>query len=312
MKPGLRTFRFHASHPALERGVAVIGALVVVAAVASTASGLLEQQTVDVKALEVERDRAQATWLLRAGLDWARLVLFNDGKQNAVTRNDGPWAQPLVGLELDLPGRQDKATFSGHIEDEQGKFNLMRLVRANAIQKDELARFERLLAWLSLPTELATRIAQHLLTNAHSNTTGRDANNTVYIRAVQDLIPASSLTASQLAVLRHHTTLIGPDASLNINTASAVVLSVTIEGLSIGQAREIVEQRERGQWFSSAGDLLNRLNLSADPTIRQLLGVNSQWFMTFGTASLDDAQRQMQALVYRPLDGMPVVRWIKD
>lgn len=312
MNHSVHTFRPRANHTVAERGVAVIGALVVIAAVASTASGLLEQQTVDAKALEVERDRAQATWLLQGGLDWARLVLFNDGRQNAVTRSDGPWAQPLVGLELVLPGRQGKALISGHIEDEQGKFNLMRLVRANTIQKDELARFERLLAWLSLPTDLAPRIARQLQASQHHNTKGQNVAHTIYIRTVQELILESSLTASQIEALRLHTTLIEPDASLNINTASAVVLSVTIDGLSIGQAREIVKHREQGQWFSSVGDLFNRLNLSVDTAVRQQLGVNSRWFMAFGYASLDDAQRQMQALLYRPVDGMPVVRWIKD
>lgn len=298
-----------------EAGVAILGALVVVAAVASMASGLLEQQTVDAKALEVERDRAQAAWVLRAGVDWARMVLLNDGRQNAVTRSNGPWAQPLVGLSIELPGHANAALFSGHIEDEQGKFNLMRLVRANAIEPAEQARLATLLGRLSLPADLATHIAQKLLSYQHHAGSGNHTDQRIYVRSVQDLVTAS-LTKTQMRTLITHTTLIAPDASLNINTASATVLSVMIDGLSPGQAREIVEQRDQGQWFTSVGDLLNRLNLSeqtgSQQRIHQQLGINSHWFMAFGSATLDHAQRGMQALLYRPAGGMPVISWVKD
>ena len=76
-----------------QRGAAVISALIIVAIVAALTS-LFQRQTASVRRLENEQSRLQARMLLAGGIDWARLVVRDHGKREAVTRKDQIWATP--------------------------------------------------------------------------------------------------------------------------------------------------------------------------------------------------------------------------
>ena len=295
-------------NPQAQRGVAVIGALVVVAAVAVTSAMLLDQQSTMVRALEVERDRQQAQWILRAGLDWARLTLLNDARRSAVTRSDGLWAQPITGLQMNIPRSARMAIFSGYIEDEQSKFNLNDLAIDGKIQAAQVSRLGRLLHLTNTATGKEQSLAQ-LVADTQSSQGPRGSR--VFARSANEILTRLGLTPDQINVLRSYVTLLPRGTALNINTASPEILSATISSLDVLRARDVVRQRNRGQWFSSVGEFLNRLSLP----VREFgghLGIDSQWFMVTGATQLDNASLQMQALLYRPKNEVPVVRWVKE
>ncbi len=295
-------------NPQAQRGVAVIGALVVVAAVAVTSAMLLDQQSTMVRALEVERDRQQAQWILRAGLDWARLTLLNDARRSAVTRSDGLWAQPITGLQMNIPRSARMAIFSGYIEDEQSKFNLNDLAIDGKIQAAQVSRLGRLLHLTNTATGKEQSLAQ-LVADTQSSQGPRGSR--VFARSANEILTRLGLTPDQINVLRSYVTLLPRGTALNINTASPEILSATISSLDVLRARDVVRQRNRGQWFSSVGEFLNRLSLP----VREFgghLGIDSQWFMVTGATQLDNARLQMQALLYRPKNEVPVVRWVKE
>lgn len=77
-----------------QRGAAVISALIIVAIVAALTTSLFQRQTASVRRLENEQSRLQARMLLAGGIDWARLVVRDHGKREAVTRKDQIWATP--------------------------------------------------------------------------------------------------------------------------------------------------------------------------------------------------------------------------
>ena len=291
-----------------QRGIAVIGALMVVAAIAVASTMILDQQSTMVRALEVERDRQQAQWILRAGLDWARLTLFNDARRSAVTRSDGLWAQPIVGLELGAVGSATMATFSGKIEDEQGKFNLNDLAIDGKIQSAEVSRLGRLLHLINTATGKEHQLAQ-LVASTQTSTGSRGTK--VHARSVDEVLARLDLASDQISLLRAYLTLLPRGVALNINTASPEMLSATIGSLDLLRARDVVRQRNRGQWFSSVGEFLNRLSLPPSEFGRHL-GIHSQWFMVSGMTQLDNARMQMQAMLYRPNNEVPVVRWVKE
>ena len=295
-------------NPQAQRGIAVIGALMVVAAVAVTSAMLLDQQSTMVRALEVERDRLQAQWVLRAGLDWARLTLFNDARRSSVTRSDGLWAQPIVGLQIDIAPNARMATFSGHIEDEQSKFNLNDLAINGRIQGDEVSRLGRLLRLINVASGKEHQLAQLI---ADSQSSQGPLGTRAYARSVDEVLTRLGVAADQISLLGGYLTLLPRGVALNINTASPEMLSATIGSLDLLRARDAVRQRNRGQWFSSVGEFLNRLSLPTKEFGRHL-GIDSQWFMVSGVTELDNARMQMQAILYRPKNEVPVVRWMKE
>lgn len=294
--------------PSMQQGMAVIGALVVVAAAAIVTAAIMERQTLLADTLFGERDRTQAKWLLRGGLDWARIILLNDARRNAVTQKDGIWAQPIVGLEVSTPGDTRKASFSGQIEDEQGKYNIWRLAASGTVQPQELAILERLLASLKIPMSLAATISQRVAETQAGQPAGQAVAG---LRSLDDLLSLKGMSPDIVITLSTYLTILPKKTAVNANTATAEVLSASIPGLDLAQARAMTEQRDLGQWFNSRADFFNRL---AKPGITpgNQIGVNSEWFKVTGEVILDHATARMQALVYRQGDEPPLIRWIND
>lgn len=286
-----------------QRGMAVVGALVVASAVALFSVTVLEQQTSLAGSLATDRDRRQAEWVLRGGLDWARVVLLNDARRSGTTREGAVWSQPVALLPVTLPGSSRQAVFSGQITDEQGKFNLNRLSTPAGTPDDTaLAGLQRLLDGLGLPPGSSRLLAERLRQAV--------AAGAVPL-SIDDLLPLSGVSSHQEHLLMTHLTLLPVDAPLNINSASAHVLGASIPGLGPAQAREVLDRRSAGDTFSSVGDFIRWAGIE-QPGPARLLSVDSQWFLVSGNVALEHARRDMKALLQRPGATLPVVRWIKD
>ncbi|CAM5433033.1 Type II secretion system protein K OS=Eoetvoesiella caeni OX=645616 GN=DFR37_106176 PE=3 SV=1 [Eoetvoesiella caeni] len=296
------------TRPIRQQGMAVIAALIVVAAAAVATAAIMERQALLADTLVGEKDRAQAKWLLRGGLDWSRVILFNDARRNAVTLKDAIWAQPISGLEVSTPDNKRKAYFSGQIEDEQSKYNIWELAQNGVVQPAELAVLESLLAGLGIQTSLAGAIAQRVAdTQAGQNPEPAAPG----LRTTNDLMGINGISPDIAAVLANYLTILPQKTAVNANTASAEVLSASVPGLDLAQARDLASQRDRGQWFNSRGDFFNRLG---KPDIRSgdHIDVSSDWFKVTGEVTLDHIAVGMQALLHRPDGGLPSIRWIKD
>lgn len=291
-----------------QQGMAVVAALVVVAAAAIATAAIMERQALLADTLVGERDRAQANWLLRGGLDWSRVILLNDARRNAVTRHDAVWAQPIVGLEVSTPNDTRKAYFSGQIEDEQSKYNLENLAVQAVVQPAEVQFLETLLTGLGLPALLGGAIAQRVA-QGQTNAFGEQA--APGLRSLGDLLSLEAMSPDLVRTLAPYLTILPQKTALNANTARAEVLSACVPGLDLARARDLVDQRDRGQWFTSRADFFNRLGDSAIRPTDQV-DVSSEWFKVTGEVTLDQSAVQMQALLHRQRGAPPVIRWIKD
>jgi len=289
-----------------QRGTAVIAAMLVAAAAALAAANIIEQQSLLVDTLARERDRAQAQWILRGGLDWARVILQQDG-QRPTTRLDDAWAQPIVRLQIggdggDFGGSR-QALFSGRIEDEQGKYNLRQLVAGREIVPEAVAALARLFGLLDIPAELADAMAQRVLD-------GERDGPAPGLRRLADLASMDDMQAETLDALRAYLTVLPRAARVNVNTAPAEVLSAVLPALSLTQARELVEQRARGLWFTNAADFFNRMG-AAPNAYPDRFAVRSDWFLVTGEVALADAVVSTQALLRRGnASQAPQIRWM--
>lgn len=293
--------------PSRQKGMAVIGALIVVAATSVATASIMERQVVLADTLIGERDRVQAKWLLRGGVDWARVILLNDARNNAVTLRSSVWAQPIVGLEIETPDGTRRAQFSGLIEDEQGKYNLARLASGGEVKGSELVALQGLLQSLGMPSALAPAIALRVAQSQVGP--GRPAT-TVGLRSLEDLLALEGVSRNMVAVLSEWLTVLPPGTPLNVNTARAEVLVASLPGLDLATARSLVEERDGGIWFTSRGDFLNRLE-NTEGARRALLDVRSEWFKVSGEVQLDHARVGMTALLHRQGSTPPNVIWVR-
>jgi len=150
-----------------QRGVAVITALLLTTLAISIVASLFWQQQVQVRSMENQRLHLQTKWILRGALDWASLVLFQDGLDHRdFTALDHVWATPLAETRLDqyiererVEGENFDATLSGNIIDACSRYNLRNLANNGQVDDGQMEVFGRLLRNLQMDQQLAGRVA---------------------------------------------------------------------------------------------------------------------------------------------------------
>lgn len=151
-----------------QTGVAVVTALLLTTLAITIVASLFWQQQVQVRSIENQRFQLQKKWILRGALDWARLILREDvrNQRDKVDHLGEPWAVNLGETQLDQyveNGKSDsdssEATVSGKISDAQARFNLTNLALNGVPDPREVAVLARLLTNLRLEAALAKNVA---------------------------------------------------------------------------------------------------------------------------------------------------------
>jgi len=315
--------------PARQRGMAVIAALLIVAAVTTIAAGLMYRQAAYVRSVQSGQTRVALQAALRGGLMLAERVLKEDGAADARTHFGGAWSAPIVDARLEqMRGSRPPAPmFTGQLQDEQGKINLRTLVWEGNLNVDRVGRVRRLCQLVGVPPEIADRIALRMLASQSASADeggepgeGQDAasggarlpaSSAPMPRSLDDLRNIEGMTDEVIARLRPHVTILPSATLINVNTASAEVLTAWFPQISEGLAKTLVGQRNSGQWFVNGPDFVNRLNLPdlAPNSIR--VTVNSNWFTLAGAARLDRSVMLLHALMVRTETGTRVI-WSRE
>ena len=155
-----------------QRGTALLVALIIVAMAATVAATMVQHQQRAIEVEAAERARAQAAWILNGALDWARLILREDGRNAGADHLGEPWAVPLSEARLSTFLAADRsntgaseldAFLSGAITDAQSRYNLRRTVAddGKAVEAEVVA-LRRLCQAAGVAAEVADRIAAQM------------------------------------------------------------------------------------------------------------------------------------------------------
>jgi len=312
--------------------MAVISALLIAAVVAVIAAGMLTRQSVSTRSLEAEQCRVQSHAALLGGLEVSRQLLLDARRRNVLTRPDQAWALPIQST---LPNTR-LGPFEGRLVDQQGKFNLRNLLVNERVDAGQLRSFERLCEMIGIDAGLGQRISQRVIAS-YPRVLGPPASAQTSVQnsfvsdrstspgAFQRPVPATQpmlrsldglrgldgMNEGLLARLDRFVSIIPFNTWVNANTASAEVLAATVPGLSLTQARAMVVERDNGLWFINRGDFVNRLRLPQLSIDALDVGITSEWFLLRGQARCDQRRVGMDALLYRPTQGIPKVIWTR-
>jgi general secretion pathway protein K len=303
-----------------QRGAALLLAMIILALVATTAAGMVWQQTRAVNIEAAERARAQSAWILNGALDWARLILREDQRANNQRRTPHdslgePWAQPLAEARLSSFLAADKdnnadsgpeAFISGAIEDAQSRFNLRGLVdEAGKPVPAQLAALERLSALAGAPSDAAALLAKAL----GAAQTGEAADNPdgapIRPSRPEDLAWLG-LDAATLERLAPYIELLPAPTPVNLNTASREVIVAAIDGIDQGTAQRLVQSRQRKPFekLEDAEALLPK-GTALEPT---RVSVGSSYFYVAGRLRLEDRVLEERSLLVRRDGRVDVLR----
>lgn len=297
-----------------QRGVALLTVLLIVAMATTVMAFMAQQQAFWQREMINGRDRAQASYIAQAGVDWARAVLADDAANNQYDHAREMWAMRLPAIPV------EGGEIQGVLEDQQGLFNLNNLLQNGMASAADVARFQRLLTTLGLPQELAYALADWMdRDNTPASSGGaedgyylnlpnpyRAANLPLY--DLSELLWVRGFDAQTLQRLKGFVAVNAQSrVKINVNFASAEVLSAVVDGLTLQQARQLVIQRKETP-FKTVAEFMQQLPSGIGESSRGEISVSSEFFLVDGHATLEQGEYVAQALLNRQGVWATVVR----
>lgn len=318
-----------------QRGAALLLAMVILTLVATLASGMVWQQWRAIQVESAERARTQASWLLTGALDWARLLLREDGRglsgsSAKVDHLGEPWATPLgktrmstfLGTGDDSAGGID-AFLVGQIIDAQSRYNLSNLyteVDAEGMVK-EIEILKRLCEVIGLPVDIAPRIAIPLLRaaarrgeggvppgNMTSNDTEEDKLDSPIMPTTVDELVWLGIDPDVVRRLAPFVEILPGRTTVNLNTAGPEVLMAVLGGIDRSSAERIIQARRAlSNGFESP--LMALAQIPGGATIdAKHAGVNSIYFEVRGQLRYEETTVEQRSLVRREGTEVTIIR----
>jgi general secretion pathway protein K len=290
-------------------------AMLTVVLVATLASAALWQQWRAIEIESAERSRAQSGWILQGALDWARLILAEDGRKGGSDNLTEPWSMPLEAARLStflavdrsdaiVAEQAGSALLSGQMLDLQSRLNLRNLIVGDKVHAPTAAQFARLFSLLNLPNQELKLLQSGLLSAQQA------AAAPVALAVQAPLVPQTvdqvawlGLSSNTLAQLRPYVTMLPEVTKVNLNTASDIVLRAAIADLDAASAQQLLQKRSAKPW-ETLDDFAQAAGLSAKLLDTGALGTQTRFFELRGTLELDGQPVHVMTLTQR--DGQRV------
>jgi general secretion pathway protein K len=296
-----------------QRGVALITALLVVAIATIAAVAMATRQQLDIRRTGSLLHGEQAYSYVLGAESWAQVVLARDLRESEIDTLEEDWStQPPASFV-------EGGSVFGRIIDLQGRFNLNSLVAGGGPDADAIERYKRLLRLLELDETLADPLVDWIDEDIEVRFPDGAEDETYllldtpYRAANQPLTDISELrlvkgyNAEAIEKLRAFIVALPEATPINVNTASAEVLSTVAKDLSTSEGEALVEARgEEG--FGNVDSFLQEPDLNGKEVSPDSLSVTSQWFLMVSEANIGDGRARLASLIQRSDRGVLVVR----
>ena len=293
-----------------QRGVALITALLVVSVVTVVAVAMATRQHIDVRRTGNLIHGEQAYAYALAAESWARVILRRDAGDSDYDSLKEDWATALPPIAVE-GGRVD-----GAVEDLQGRFNINNLVDPDSQEEGEgadagagLAYYKRLLDILGLEPALADALVDwidsdinvrfpngaedeyYLLRERPYRTANRSLVDVSELRLVKGYDPDA------LELLLPHVTALPATTSINVNTATPMVLQALNSELSERDVDALIADRgENG--YENINDFLSHNSL-AGLDLDVEVDVTSDYFRVLTDVVIGRSRVQLESLLER-------------
>lgn len=299
-----------------QRGVALITVLLVVAIVTVICASMIARQQLSIRTTSNQLQARQAWHYALGGEALAQSILRRDlratlesgAAQAPVDHLFEPWALPQPAFEI------EQGQIQVRIEDLAGRFNLNSLVQNQQANAAALAQFQRLLQRLDISEPYGERLVDwldgdqqvsgeygaednaYLLLDPPYRTANRSLGDLSELRLLLDM------REEHFQRLAPYVSTLPGDVPLNINTASALVLSTLGDNLSPSVGQAMVQAR-RGEGFREVATFLAQPAMSGIDLKGTSLAVSSQYFQAVSDVRLGDRRLALVSLLQREDDG---------
>lgn len=307
----------------IQRGAALLMAMLTVTLVATFAAAAMWQQWRSVEVEQAERARVQSAWILTGALDWARLILREDARSGGIGAPDHlsePWAVPLEEARLStfLAAEKGVATvssvddtmdafLSGQIIDLQSLLNVNNLVEQGKISEAGMRSFQRLFDLLGLPPAQLATLAENLRFASDTSASNQSAALASLLPQKVEQLVWLGLPPDTVAALGPYVTLLPSRTTVNLNTAKAQVIYAAVDGLTLPEAQRLVSERDRSH-FRSVADAAKLIGRELPAFSNDNVSVGSRFFESHGRLRLGQLVVEERSLLQRDQAEVRAIR----
>lgn len=242
---------------------------------------------------------------------WAKQILVRDGQDNTTDSFNDDWATVLPPLPIE--GGQ----MSGKIEDLQARFNINNLVLDGQPQKLYIDRFKRLLRNLELNEDMAAVIVDWLDSNEEVGFAGAEDNEYLNLSPayrsanqamsdISELLLIKDVDFESYEKLRPFVCVLKSNTSINVNTASAEVLSSLVKDITLEDAKSLIEERNK-ESHKKVDDFLEHPILKSTKIKKEGLSVSSNYFQLNSTAQIERISVEYSTVLSRESNDHVVI-----
>lgn len=298
-----------------QKGVALLTVLLVVAMATVLAVAMVKAQQALLQRSSSVFSQDQAYLYTLGAESFAKTILQED-KEKDQTKNAPQDSLNETWAKKTPPFPVDGGMVQAHIEDLQGRFNLNNLVQEDGqINLTALSMFQRLLAALDISPALVSPVIDWIDTdNLPNDSDGAEEDWYLRLKPAYRSANRPFVSVSELSLLRGFTpeivTKLSPYVAtlpllttVNVNTASAVVLAAMSDNMTIVMGKDMAEKRPQSGYGSVEVFLeqpvFASLESNAKQNVMKLLGVRSQFFSVSAEAEIDNRRRVLTSVIAR-------------
>ena len=295
-----------------QQGVALLTILFMVAIASIMAMGILNEQQRMVREASIMLRQDQAWIYAKSGEYFLSELLVNDAKSSKNNDNlSEQWAQPLPAFPV------EDGTVSGRLIDQSSKFNLNNLYHEGKPDKEAFELLGRLLKRVGLAAELAESVydwqdPDDIVTGSMGaedsfylgQQQGYYAANRPFTQ-VEELKKVRGFDQKSFELIAPYVTAVPYFTPINVNTASALLLSSLSNDLQINQVEEWVNQRDKSQqYLDNSAELwsqppFNQIANNKPKGVERLTAIKSEFFQVQVLVNLSGRKRYLTSELFR-------------
>ncbi len=290
-----------------EKGVALITVMLILALATILAVSMSSRQQLDIHRSANVFNFEQAYQYELGAESWAKQILIRDQKDNEIDSFEDDWATVLPLLPIE--GGQ----MSGQIEDLQSRFNINNLVQDGKPQKLYIDRFKRLLRNLDLNEDMSAVIVDWIDSNEQIGFSGAEDSEYLNLspayRAanqamsdVSELLLIKDVDFESYEKLRPFVCVLKSNTAINVNTASAEVLSSIVKDITLEDAQSLVEDRNK-EIYKKLENFLQHPLLKQKKVNNEGLSVSSNYFKLNSTVQIERISVEYTTVLNRESSG---------
>jgi len=291
-----------------QKGVALVTVLLIVVLASTIIVAMAGRQQLDIRRTENTLRQSQAMMYLLGIEEWIKHLISEDRRNNETDHLGENWATRVPSLPV------EGGSIEGFIVDLQGRFNLNNLQQSGEPGKTANTHLRRLLETLDINEELANAIQDWMDGNQETRFPG-GAEDVDYLglspayrtadrimQSPSELLLIKGISREDYEKLLPHICTLPRVTTININTATAEVLTTIADNLSVIDMQGIVSERE-DQPFDSVEGLLSDKLFAGQEIPRDHLSVSSDFFLLQSKAEISQVQAEMNVIYERDADG---------